>query len=139
MITIEPPSTISNLALSLFNLKRIRNLARSSAPYIDSDVCAPSERRPSSSRPFSILACLLVLGPTLHAQSPNWQLTWSDEFNAPNGSSPDPAKWNIVTAGEGFGNNELETYTDRPANLQQQNGYLVITVRKEDLTGPDGI
>jgi beta-glucanase (GH16 family) len=139
MITIEPPSTISNLALSLFNLKRIRNLARSSAPYIDSDVCAPSERRPSSSRPFSILACLLVLGPTLHAQSPNWQLTWSDEFNAPNGSLPDPAKWNIVTAGEGFGNNELETYTDRPANLQQQNGYLVITVRKEDLTGPDGI
>jgi beta-glucanase (GH16 family) len=75
-----------------------------------------------------------------HAQShANWQLTWSDEFNAPNNSAPDPAKWNIVTGGKGFGNNELETYTNRPTNIHQQNGNLVITAQKEDLTGPDGI
>jgi beta-glucanase (GH16 family) len=83
------------------------------------------------------LACLALLLATAHAQQ--WQLTWSDEFNAPNGSAPDPAKWIIVTAGNGFGNNELETYTSRPANIQQQNGNLVITARQEDLTGPDGI
>jgi beta-glucanase (GH16 family) len=160
MITIEPPSTISNLALSLFNLKRIRNLARSCAPYLnpemhassaptkpgapqlDSEMWALSEGRPSAYKRNGILTVailLLFLATNLQAQSPNWQLTWSDEFNAPNGSPPDPAKWNIVSAGEGFGNNEQETYTSRPANVQQQNGNLVITARKEDLTGPDGI
>jgi len=88
----------------------------------------------------TLLACLtLLLATTLQAQSPNWQLTWSDEFNAPNGSPPDTAKWKIVIGGEGFGNNELETYTSRPVNIQQQNGNLIITAQKEDLTGPDGI
>jgi len=105
---------------------------------------ASSAGRPSFTwNKCTLLACLILLATTLpvatQAQSPNWQLTWSDEFNAPNGSPPDPAKWNIVTGGKGFGNNELETYTSRPANLQQQNGNLVITAQKEDLTGPDGI
>ena len=86
------------------------------------------------------LACFtLVIATVAHAQSSNWQLTWSDEFNAPNGAPPDPAKWNIVTGGKGYGNNELETYTTRPANMHQQNGNLVITAQKEDLTGADGI
>ena len=82
------------------------------------------------------LACLALLATSTQAQT--WHLTWSDEFNAPNGSPPDPAKWNIVTGGDGFGNNEQETYTARPANIQQRDGNLVITARKEDLIGPDG-
>ena len=113
MITIEPPSTISNPALASPNLTSLLSRA--------------------------CLAVLIAVAIPIHAQSTNWQLTWSDEFNAPNGSPPDPAKWNIVTGGEGFGNNELETYTNRPANVQQQNGNLVITAQKEDLTGSDGI
>jgi beta-glucanase (GH16 family) len=102
---------------------------------------ASSEGRPPfTSCKRKLLACLaILLTTTLHAQPTNWHLTWSDEFNAPNGSPPDPAKWVIVTGGQGFGNNELETYTSRPANIQQQNGNLVITAQKEDLTGPDGI
>ena len=82
------------------------------------------------------LVCLALLATSAQAQT--WHLTWSDEFNAPNGTSPDPAKWNIVTGGNGFGNNEQETYTTRPANIQQRDGNLVITARKEDLIGPDG-
>ncbi len=85
---------------------------------------------------FSI-ACLALLLTTAHAQT--WHLTWADEFNAPAGTPPDPAKWNIVTGGKGFGNDELETYTARPSNIQQQDGNLVITARKEDLIGPDGV
>ncbi|HWZ00494.1 MAG TPA: glycoside hydrolase family 16 protein [Edaphobacter sp.] len=161
MITIEPPSTIPNLALSLFYLKRIRNLARShashlnpgirasstatkpGAPHLDFEMWASSGGRPPFlCRKRALLACLILLTTlpvAIHAQSPDWQLVWSDEFNAPNGSAPDPAKWNIVIGGEGFGNNELETYTNRPANVHQQNGNLVITAQKEDLTGPDGI
>jgi beta-glucanase (GH16 family) len=92
---------------------------------------------PRSTTSILSLACLALLLSTAHAQT--WHLTWSDEFNAPNGTPPDPAKWNIVMGGKGFGNNELETYTARPANIQQSDSNLVITARKEDLIGPDGV
>jgi beta-glucanase (GH16 family) len=99
----------------------------------------PSRHRLRTHILLSACLAFLSLSVAAKAQSTNWQLTWSDEFNAPDGSPPDPAKWNIVTGGKGFGNNELETYTGRPANVQQQNGNLVITARKEDLSGPDGV
>ncbi|GGA76456.1 hydrolase [Edaphobacter acidisoli] len=90
---------------------------------------------------LACLALLLVPFAAAQAQQPNtkWQLTWSDEFNGPNGSSPDPAKWSFETGGSGHGNNEQETYTSRPANVEQRDGNLVITARKEDFTGKDNI
>jgi beta-glucanase (GH16 family) len=66
-------------------------------------------------------------------------LLWSDEFNGPSGSAPDPAKWKVVTSSAGFGNRELESYTDRQANIHLQNGHLVITALKESYTGGDGV
>ena len=68
-----------------------------------------------------------------------WTLTWSDEFNQPNGSAPDPSKWRFDTGGGGWGNGELETYTSRPDNAVIQDGNLVITARRETYTGSDGI
>jgi beta-glucanase (GH16 family) len=68
-----------------------------------------------------------------------WTLVWSDEFNGPDGSMPDPEKWTIVKDGSGFGNKELEYYTDRPANVHLEKGNLVLTARRENYTGPDGI
>ena len=44
-----------------------------------------------------------------------------------------------MTGGNGFGNNELEYYTSRPENAEIEDGNLVITARKEDYTGPDGV
>ena len=41
-----------------------------------------------------------------------WKLLWSDEFNQPNGSAPDQAKWTAATGGSG-GNQELEYETSR--------------------------
>ena len=67
-----------------------------------------------------------------------WSLVWSDEFNGPDGSMPDPTKWTIVKDGSGFGNHELEYYTDRPANVHLEKGNLVITAMKENYTGADG-
>jgi beta-glucanase (GH16 family) len=67
-----------------------------------------------------------------------WKLTWSDEFNQPNGSVPDPAKWSRETGGFGWGNQELEYHTDRIENSFVRDGKLVITARKESFTGPDG-
>jgi beta-glucanase (GH16 family) len=71
--------------------------------------------------------------------SQHWKLTWSDEFNGPDGAPPDPAKWEITTGGNGFGNKELEQYTNRPENVRQEHGNLVITARHESFTGADGI
>jgi beta-glucanase (GH16 family) len=99
---------------------------------------------PRRSKTLACLGLLLMSSIAGHAQQPKaatsqWQLSWSDEFNGPNGSSPDPAKWSFDIGGSGYGNNELESYTNRPANVQQKNGNLVITALKEDYTGPDGL
>jgi beta-glucanase (GH16 family) len=73
------------------------------------------------------------------ANPPRWQLVWSDEFTGANGASPDTSKWTYDIGGGGWGNQELETYTNRPANAHLQDGSLVITAQKETFTGPDGI
>ena len=49
------------------------------------------------------------------ASSPG-QLLWHDEFDQPVGSGPDPAKWVHDLGDNGWGNQELETYTDSREN-----------------------
>ena len=68
-----------------------------------------------------------------------WTISWSDEFNAPNGSTVDPKKWVFDTGGHGWGNQELEYYTNRAENAHIEEGSLVIKVIKESFTGPDGV
>jgi beta-glucanase (GH16 family) len=82
---------------------------------------------------FSSLATIHSLG------GPAWTLTWSDEFNAPDNSTPDPQKWTYDLGGNGWGNHELESYTSRPENAKIVAGNLVITARQENHTGVDGI
>ena len=72
-------------------------------------------------------------------QSSTWVLTWSDEFTGANGSLPDGTKWTYDLGGNGWGNNELESYTSRALNAQVQNGNLVIAALQESYRGPDGI
>lgn len=66
-------------------------------------------------------------------------MTWSDEFDGPKGSPADSSKWSLDIGGNGWGNNELETYTSRIANSYVENGRLVIKALKETFTGPDKI
>lgn len=68
-----------------------------------------------------------------------WLMTWHDEFDQPDGSRPDPTKWTYDLGGEGWGNQELQTYTDRHENAHVEHGNLVITARREKYTGADGI
>lgn len=68
-----------------------------------------------------------------------WTLAWSDEFDGPSGSTVDLAKWSFDIGGSGWGNNELESYTNRTANAELQGGALVIRALKETFTGPDNI
>ncbi|HJW18310.1 MAG TPA: family 16 glycosylhydrolase [Flavisolibacter sp.] len=60
-------------------------------------------------------------------------LVWSDEFNT-NGA-PDPAKWGYDLGAGGYGNNELEYYTNRPENVIVENGVLKIKAIKENYNG----
>jgi beta-glucanase (GH16 family) len=62
---------------------------------------------------------------------PGWKLTWADEFNGPDGSAVDPTKWKHDVGGTGWGNNELEYYTDGTQNAVVKGGYLVITATKD--------
>ena len=73
------------------------------------------------------------------ANAAGWSLTWSDEFNGPSGSTVDSAKWSFDIGGGGWGNNELESYTNRTANAELQHGALNIRALKETFTGPDSI
>jgi len=68
-----------------------------------------------------------------------WTVTWSDEFNGPDGSAIDSSKWVKETGGGGWGNDELEYYTTRPENSFIQNGNLVIKAIEEKYTGSDGV
>jgi beta-glucanase (GH16 family) len=77
--------------------------------------------------------------PGTTAANPQWTLVWSDEFNGPNGSPPDPTQWSFDTGGNGWGNNELEYYTRRLQNAQIQNGSLALTALEEAYTGTDRV
>ncbi|WP_017812124.1 MULTISPECIES: family 16 glycosylhydrolase [Paenibacillus] len=75
--------------------------------------------------------------PTAEASSSsNWVPIWSDDFNGPNGSGVDTSKWNLETGNNnGWGNNELEYYTNRTNNSYMENGNLVIQALKENYQG----
>ena len=66
-------------------------------------------------------------------------LAWSDEFDQPDNSAPDPAKWKFEIGGNGWGNRELEYYSSRRENARIRQGNLEIIARKESYTGTDGV
>jgi beta-glucanase (GH16 family) len=74
---------------------------------------------------YLLLALVALLAP-LHAQT-RWKLVWSDEFKGPAGSAPDPSKWVYDLGSDGWGNHELENYTDSRENSRLDGkGHLVI-------------
>lgn len=65
----------------------------------------------------------------------NWKLVWSDEFNS---GALDTTKWGYQVGNgsaygvAGWGNNELEYYTDNNENVSFEDGKLVITAKKNN-------
>jgi len=60
-------------------------------------------------------------------------LVWSEEFNA--AGAPDPSKWGYDIGAGGWGNNELEYYTNRLDNAIVSGGTLKIIAQKEAYSG----
>lgn len=64
-----------------------------------------------------------------------WQLVWADEFDDDN---LDQEKWSYQFGTgsdeglQGWGNNELQYYTERPENIFLEDGYLHIVAREEN-------
>ncbi len=68
---------------------------------------------------------------------PGYTLAWSDEFTA---GPLNPAIWSFENGDGcpgicGWGNNELEYYTDRPDNIFFQDGKMIIEAKKENYAG----
>lgn len=62
---------------------------------------------------------------------PGWTLAWSDEFDAADGTPVDAARWHHDTGGSGWGNQELEYYTEDASNAEQRGGKLLITAKRD--------
>ena len=60
-----------------------------------------------------------------------WKLVWSDEFDS---ETINPL-WVFEKGGTGWGNAELQYYTDRPENARIENGRLIIEARQEKYGG----
>lgn len=68
---------------------------------------------------------------TVNATVPG--VVWSDEFNTD--GAPDPAKWGYDLGAGGWGNSELQYYTNRSENVVVQGGMLKIKAIKENYSG----
>ncbi|MDQ1655393.1 MAG: hypothetical protein QOD41_476 [Cryptosporangiaceae bacterium] len=70
------------------------------------------------------------------AQAAAWTMTWHDEFDGTAGTAPDGSKWGRDIGGSGFGNSELEYYTNSTRNAALSgDGKLVMTARSDDASG----
>jgi beta-glucanase (GH16 family) len=85
------------------------------------------------------LPCDHAIAQVVPTEKQGWRLTWHDEFERKGVNHPDPSKWDLEIGGGGWGNNELEYYTQRLENSREEHGLLAITATKEDYAGADGI
>ncbi|MFG3601301.1 ricin-type beta-trefoil lectin domain protein [Micromonospora chersina] len=82
-----------------------------------------------------LTAALTTVTDTPAAAGPG-AVTWSDDFTGPAGAAPDGSRWRYDIGGSGWGNNELQYYTNSTRNAALDgNGNLVITARKENPAG----
>jgi len=73
-----------------------------------------------------LLLASLAAAAASNANAQTWNLVWSDEFG---GTSVNTSNWTFETGGGGWGNQELENYTNG-ANAAVSGGILTITARK---------
>ncbi|MET0355581.1 MAG: hypothetical protein ABW044_02325, partial [Cellvibrio sp.] len=115
----NPPPKSSSVASSVSS-SLVSSIATSSSTL---SVSSSAISLSSSSSSVSSVANTSSSAPSSDSSSSssasNWELVWSDEFN---GSTIDSAKWSFEKNCAGGGNNELQCYTDRPANASVSDG-----------------
>ncbi len=58
------------------------------------------------------------------------ELIWSDEFNTTGAPNPTFWSYDLGTGQGGWGNNEVQSYTQSNSNIRQENGLLIIDAIK---------
>ena len=81
---------------------------------------------------MTLFRLLLNLSLPVLATADSSKLLWSDEFSGKAGSKPDSSKWTYDQGATGWGNRELENYTDQPDNaFLDGQGHLIIRAKKD--------
>jgi beta-glucanase (GH16 family) len=88
------------------------------------------DREASASEEQSAQEGMKAAGYDYDRESLTWELVWWDEFDYE--GAPDPDKWGYDVGGSGWGNNELQYYTEAD-NATVKDGCLVIEARKEPM------
>ena len=90
---------------------------------------------------LTILVAASCVAPSAPSDAPSlpvgWTLTFDDEFDGAAGRQPQPLHWFHETGGTGWGDRQLQYYTDNADNAQLDGaGHLAITARpaSSDLT-----
>ena len=79
-------------------------------------------------------ACTFSVPPEI--ERPGFELVWEDDFQGDAGQAPDPENWTYDIGAGGWGNNELQYYTDRTENVDLNgSGFLRITALREEFDG----
>ncbi len=72
--------------------------------------------------------------PSSWPDDPEWVQVWGDEFE--DEGLPDSSKWIYETGGHGWGNEELQYYTEaRQKNARVEDGHLIIEAHEESYRG----
>ncbi|WP_304232740.1 glycoside hydrolase family 16 protein [Jiulongibacter sediminis] len=85
---------------------------------------------------LSLILCFSLAGFSQNPQKNISEYTfsektkWADEFNT--SGLPDRNIWGYDLGGGGWGNNELQTYTDNLQNARVEDGFLIIEVLKNE-------
>lgn len=74
---------------------------------------------------------LFLVGHVLWGQEKYTDLVWSDEFDSP--GAPDTTNWvyDIGHGEDGWGNQEMQSYTDNRENVRVEGGMLIIRALKD--------
>ena len=81
------------------------------------------------------VASATTAAPTATSPGSPWKLLWSDEFDGPAGTPPDPSKWTAAVGGGGWGNQQLEYDTANQNAYQDGQGDLILEARRGNPAG----
>ncbi|ADQ45037.1 glycoside hydrolase family 16 [Caldicellulosiruptor kronotskyensis 2002] len=124
--------------------KKINTTAIQSTTYTDTNLIAGTAYyyKVSAVNEYGESKLSEAVVATTQTAPEGWKLVWSDEFNATPAPGVDENKWTYEIGGGGWGNNELQYYTNSIKNVyieqdpdNPNNGFLVIKAIKEDYKG----
>ncbi len=95
--------------------------------------CLDKEKRKSTDDPKKVKNTTASQNEYTYEPGKDWKLAWSDEFEI-NGA-PDPTNWTYDLGDGGWGNGELQTYTNDSENVIVEDGFLKITAKTDGAGG----